>query len=127
MKQNIREYQTIKFFRGARRNNAEMIRLAKAELDLEYRKLLIYENELDLHVYFSRMKVWKWLSWGMLILAICSLQFPILAIIFIGLTLVFRFFSWVSKKNFEFVFSSYDFALGIVDIVIKDKHGISFS
>lgn len=127
MKQNIREYQTIKFFRGARRNNAEMIRLAKAELDLEYRKLLIEENELDLHVYFSRMKVWKWLSWGMLILAICSLQFPILGIIFIGLTLVFHLFSWVSKKNFEFVFSSYDFALGIVDMVIKDKHGISFS
>lgn len=127
MKQNIREYQTIKFFRGARRNNAEMIRLAKAQQDFEYRKLLIYENELDLHVYFSRMKVWKWLSWGMLILAICSLQFPILGIIFIGLTLVFRFFSWVSKKNFEFVFSSYDFALGIVDMVIKDKHGILFS
>lgn len=127
MKQNIREYQTIKFFRGARRNNAEMIRLAKAELDLEYRKLLIYENELDLHVYFSRMKVWKWLSWSMLILAIFLFQFPVLAIIFIGLTLVFRFFSWVSKKNFEFVFSSYDFALGIVDMVIKDKHGISFS
>ena len=127
MKQNIREYQTIKFFRGARRNNAEMIRLAKAQQDLEYRKLLIEENELDLHVYFSRMKVWKWLSWSMLILAIFLFQFPVLAIIFIGLTLVFRFFSWVSKKNFEFVFSSYDFALGIVDMVIKDKHGISFS
>jgi len=127
MKQNIREYQTIKFFRGARRNNAEMIRLAKAQQDLEYRKLLIEENELDLHVYFSRMKVWKWLSWSMLILAICSLQFPVLTIILFGLALLFRFFSWVSKKNFEFVFSSYDFALGIVDMVIKDKHGISFS
>ena len=126
MKDNIREYTNLKFFRGSRRNNKEMLRLAEERQDFEYRRLLIYENELDLHVYFSRRIIWNRISWGLLILAICSLQFPVTAIIFIGLALVFRFFSWVSKKNFEFVFGSYNLALGFVDGVIKDKHGILF-
>jgi hypothetical protein len=68
MRENIREYQSIKFFRGSKRNNAEMLRLADAELYFEYRRLLIEENELDMHVAFSKMMVWKWLAWGFMVL-----------------------------------------------------------
>jgi len=124
MKKNIREYQTIKFFRGRKRNNAEMIRLAEAGLDFEYRRLLIEENELDLHVFFSRKIVWNFISIGFLALAFVCLMLPIIAFIFIGLAVMFRFFSWVSKKNFEFVFGSYNLALAIVNGVIMDEHGI---
>ena len=126
MKENIREYSTINFFRGKKRNNVEMLRLSEARLDFEYRKLFIYENELDLHVYFSRRIIWNRIAIGFLALAFVCLLLPVIAIIFIVLALVFRFFSWVSKKNFEFVFRSYNFALSIVDGVIFDKHGISF-
>ena len=126
MPDDIREYTYLKFFRGSRRNNNEMLRLAKAGQDFEYRRLLIEENELDLHVYFSRRIIWNRIAIGFLALAFTCSQLPVLAIIFIVLALLFRFFSWVSKKNFEFVFGSYNLALGFVDGVIKDKHGILF-
>ena len=67
MKDNIRECQTLKFFRGKKRNNVEMQRLAEARLDFEYRRLLIEENELDLHVAFSKMLGWKWLAFFQLL------------------------------------------------------------
>ena len=59
MKNNTREYQTIRFFRGRKRNNDEMQRLSDAGLDFEYRRLLIEENELDLHVSFSKMMIYE--------------------------------------------------------------------
>jgi hypothetical protein len=126
MTNNSREYQTIKFFRGRKRNNAEMQRLAEARLDFEYRSLLIEENELDLHVAFSKMMVWKWLSWGFLTLAIICLQHPLIALIFFGLVVISCFFSFINKRFFQFVFRSYNLALVFVDGVIFDRYGISF-
>jgi hypothetical protein len=127
MKNNIREYQTIKFFRGSIRNNAEMQRLADAELDFEYRRLLIEENELDMHVAFSKMMIWKWLAWGFIALAFCYLQHPIITIIFLGLAMLSYFFSFINERFFQFVFKSLNVALGFVDAVIFNKHGISLS
>jgi hypothetical protein len=127
MTDNIREYQTLKFFRGSIRNNAEMLKLAEAGLDFEYRRLLISENELDLHVAFSKMIVWKWLAWSFLTLAFICLQHPLIALIFLVLTALSQLFSLINKRFFQFVFRSYNLALGFVDGVIMDKHGISLS
>ena len=59
MKRNIREYQTLKFFRGTERKTMEMQKLSDEGRDFEYRKLLIEENELDMHVAFSKEIIWK--------------------------------------------------------------------
>lgn len=125
MKNSIREYQTIKFFRGCKRNNSEMLRLAEARLDFEYRRLLIKENELDLHVYFSRMTIYNWLSWSFLFLELGCLSYPLISYIILGLALLTRILSFISKKKFQFVFRSHNLALAIVDGVIFDEHGIS--
>jgi hypothetical protein len=125
MKANIREYQTIKFFRGVRRDN-ELIRLAEARQDFEYRRLLIEECEKDLHVYFSRMTVYNWLSWGFMTLTFCYFKHPVITPIFFGLALMLRFFSWIYKNKFKLEFRCYNLALALVDVAIMDKHGISF-
>ena len=127
MKTNIREYQTLKFFRGKRRNNAEMLRLAEARLDFEYRRLLIEENELDLHVAFSKEVIWKWLAWSFISLSLYYLQHPIIASVFLGLAMLSCFFSYLNKRFFQFVMRGHNLALGFVDIVIKQEHGISLS
>ena len=125
MNNRLREYDTIKFFRGSKRNNSEMLRLAEARLDFEYRRLLIKENELDLHVYFSRMTVYNWLSWSFLVLVLVCLPYPLLSFIMLGFASLTRILSFISKKKFQFVFRSYNLALAIVDGVIFDEHGIS--
>ncbi len=125
MENCIREYQTIRFFRGSKRKNSEMLRLAEARQDFEYRRLLIQENELDLHVYFSRMIVHNWLSWYFLALAIGFLSFPFISSIILGFALLTRILSLISKRKFQFVFRSHNLALAIVDSVILNEHGIS--
>jgi hypothetical protein len=127
MKDNFREYHTVKFFRGKKRNNSEMLRLSEAKLDFEFRRLLIEENELDLHVYFSRMTVFKWLSWSFLALAFSFLQYQILSFILLGLALLSCIFSFINKRRFEFVFRSYNFALAIIDSEIFKEYGIPLS
>jgi hypothetical protein len=126
MTDNIREYQSIKLFRDRKRNNAELLRLAYAGLDFEYRRLLILENELDLHVYFSRMTVLNWLSWSFLALSVSCFQDTIITIAFLVLALLLKIFSWVNRKRFEFVFRSYNLVLSIVDMVILNERTISF-
>ena len=125
MKSNIREYDRIRFFRGSKRKNAEMVRLAEAHLDFEYRRLLIQENELDLHVAFSKMIVWNWISWILLILSIFFTGNPT---IFYGLmfaSLTSQIFSYKNKKHFKFVFRAYNLALLFVDAVIKNEYGVT--
>jgi hypothetical protein len=126
MRENIRVYESIKFFRGSKRNNAEMLRLAEAELDFEYRRLLIAENELDLHVAFSKMIVWKWLAWSFLALAISFRQHPVMSMVFLGLAVLSLFFSYLNKRFFRFVMRGHNIALGFVDAVIFNKYGIEF-
>lgn len=121
MADNTREYQTIKFFRGSKRNNAEMQRLADAGLDFEYRRLLIAENELDLHVAFSKMIVWKWLAWIFLALAFICLRLPIISYILIGLAVLSLFSSILNKRFFQFVLRGHNIALCFVDCVIFNK------
>lgn len=125
MNNRLREYDTIKFFRGSKRNNSEMLRLAEARLDFEYRRLLIKENELDLHVHFSRMTVYNSLSWSFLVMVLACLPYPLISGIILGLALLTRILSYLSKNKFQFVFRSYNLALAIVDGVIFDEHGIS--
>jgi hypothetical protein len=125
MKTYVREYQTLKFFRGSKRNNSEMLWLAEAKQDFEYRRLLIYENELDLHVFFSRMTVYNWLSWFFLIMVFGWLSNPLIFYIILGLALLTRTLSYFYKKKFKFVYRSYNLALAIVDCVIFNEYGIS--
>ena len=125
MQNCIREYQTIKFFRGSKRKNSEMLRLAETGQDFEYRRLLIEENELDLHVCFSRMTVYNWLSWSYLALAIGCLSFPFISSIMLGFALLTRILSYISKRKFQFVLRSHKLALAIVISVILNEHGIS--
>lgn len=102
-----------------------MLRLAEARLDFEYRRLLIKENELDLHVHFSRMTVYSWLSWFFLVLVVACLPFPLISYIMLGFAILTRILSYLSKNKFQFVFRAYNLALAIVDGVIFDEHGIS--
>jgi len=125
MQNCIREYQTIKFFRGSKRKNSEMLSLAESGQDFEYRRLLIEENELDLHVYFSRMTVHYWLSWYFLAIAIGYLSFPLISCIILGFALLTKILSFINKRKFQFVFRSHNLALAIVDSVILNEHGIS--
>jgi hypothetical protein len=127
MRENIREYQTLKFFRGRKRNTEEMQRLSDEGQDFEYRRLLITENELDLHVAFSKMLVYKWLSWSFLALAVYFLQHPIMSFIFIGLAVLSHFFSFINKRFFQFVFRGHNIALGFIEGVIFYKYGISMN
>jgi hypothetical protein len=127
MKENIRVYQSIKFFRGKKKNNPEMQRLSDAGLDFEYRRLLSEENELDLHVAFSKMLVYKWFSWCFLALAQYFVQHPIISSVLLGLAILSQFFSFINERFFQFVFRSYNIALGFVDGVIFDRYGILFS
>lgn len=124
MYSNIREYNTIKFFRGRKRNNAEMQRLANACLDFEYRRLLIYENELDLHIIFSWMTVFNWASWVFLALALMCFQLPIIASVLLGTAIISRALSSYYWKMFRYVFRCYILALRVVDCVIQQEHGI---
>jgi hypothetical protein len=126
MKNNVREYQTLKFFRGRERNTKEMQRLADAGLDFEYRRLLIEENELDMHVAISKMVVWKWFAWGFLVLSICFMQHPVALFVILGLAVFSLFFSFLNKRFFQFVLRGHNLALGIVEGVIFNKYGVSF-
>lgn len=125
MKNNIREYHSLRFFRDSKKSDAEMQYLADTGQDFEYRRLLIEENELDLHIYFSRMTFFNWLSWGFLALAFCPFQFPIMTSGFLGLAIIFSILAYICKRKFKFVLRCYILALAVVDCVIQKDHGIS--
>jgi hypothetical protein len=126
MKNNVRIYQTLKFFRGSKRKTEEMQRLADAGQDFDYRKLLIEENEYDMFIAFSKEVIWKWLAWDFLSLAISLFRLPIAAFVLVGLAVVSLFFSYLNKRFFQFVLRGHNLALGFVEGVIFDKYGISF-
>ena len=126
MKNNVRIYQTLKFFRGSKRKTEEMQRLADAELDFEYRRLLIQENEYDMFIAFSKEVIWKCLAWGFLSLAIIFFKLPIAAFVLVGLAVVSQIFSYLNKRFFQFVLRGHNLALGFVEGVIYDKYGITF-
>jgi hypothetical protein len=125
MKSNIREYDRIRFFRGSKKNDAELERLAKEHLDFEYRRLLIQEKELDLHVAFSRMIVWNRISWIFLVLSIFFIQNPIIFYRLMVASLMSQYFSYKNKKRFGIIFRGYSLGLRFVDAVIKKEYGIT--
>jgi hypothetical protein len=125
MTDNFREYQTIKFFRGKKRKDAELVRFAETKQDLEFRRLFIEESELDLHVYYSRMTIYNWLSWNFLALAIYYSKYPVITYAVFGLAVISHILSLISKKKFEFVFRRYNFALSIIESLIYNEYGIS--
>lgn len=124
---NIRIYNTLRLFRGKRRNNAEMQRLSDEGLNFEYRRLLIEENELDLHVYFSQMTAYTWLSWVFLVLALCCIQIPIISSGLLGLAIFSRAMAYCCNRKYKYVFRCYLLALYIVDCVIRQDHGITLT
>ena len=127
MKSTVRKYQTLKFFRGSERKNTELQRLSDEGLDFEYHRLLIEQNELDMHVAFSKMIIYKRLSWVFLATTFCFIQHPIGMFIFFGLAMLLQFFSFINKRFFQFVMRSHNIALAFVECVIFNKYGISFS
>jgi len=126
MNKNIREYQTLKFFRGKERNNAEMQRLSDEGRDFDYRRLLIEENEYDMFIAFSKEIIWKRIAWSFLALAFIALQITTISFILIGLAILSLLFSYLNKRFFQFIMRSHNIALGFVNGVIFDKYGISF-
>jgi hypothetical protein len=127
MKEKFREYHTIRFFRGKKRDNAELKRLAEAELDFEYRRLLIKEYELDLHVEFSKRTVFCWLTWSSLVLAFCFWHCSIITAFFFGLALIACILTIIYRRRFQLTFWRYNFALCIVDAVIFNEYRIRLS
>jgi hypothetical protein len=121
MKNNVREYDKLKLFRNKRRNS-ELLLLAETQQDFDYRKLLIEENEINLHVFFSRMIVANYLSWFLLAASIYFIPFLVLP-----LAIVLRVFSYKSKKNFEKTYKSYQTVLSAVNLIIKREYGIQLT
>jgi hypothetical protein len=101
-----------------------MERFADSFMDFEYRRLLIEENELDLHVFFSREYVFYWLSWGFLVLALFYWMHPFITSILSGMALVSRSISVFYKRKFQLTFWRYNFSLSLVDAVIYNDYGI---
>jgi len=121
-----RDYPTIKIIRGKRKNE-ELCKLANAGQDFDYRRLLIEERELDMHVYYSRKRLSNLLSWGFIALAIAYFQFPALMIILFGISLSLQISKVYWNKQLNIIFDKYVFSLTIVNGVIKSEYGISLS
>lgn len=124
MKNIDRTYTTLKLLRDKRKNE-ELERLSEEEKDFEYRRLLIEEREKDLHVIFSRSIVSKNLSYLLLGISILTITitpiskfFLILSFIMFGLTIFY-------KRKFNRTLNHFNFALMLVDHVIKKTYGIS--
>ena len=121
---NNREYHTLRFFRGKKRNNAELAAHTEADIDFNYRRLIIKEYELDLHVQFSRMTIYSWLAWSFLLVAFFFFQHLVLTSILFGLSVLSGVLSILYKRRFRSTFRDYHFILSIVDSVIFRNTGI---
>jgi len=124
---NNREYHTLRFFRGKKRNSAELAAHTEADIDFEYRRLLIKEYELDLHVYFSKKIIYSWLAWSFLLLAFFFWQDAVITSICFGLSVLSGVLSIIYKRRFRSTFRDYNFILAIVDSVIFRNTGIRLS
>ncbi len=124
--ENLRTYNSIRLFRG-KRKEAELLKLADAERDFEFRRLYITERELDLHVAFSREIVCLFLSWIFLLQSYFFYQFNVLSIIFIIISTI----SFLSSQHYHSVFKKtfrkYKLSLSFVDAVILNDYGINLS
>jgi hypothetical protein len=126
MKNINRTYTTLRISRGKNRN-AELVKLAEAKRDFEYRRLLIEEREADLHVFFSRKKVSEIISWILIIFALILYQFPVFSISLFSTSILFQFLKIYWGKRLANRIKMYLFSLKIVDIVIFEDYGILLS
>lgn len=124
MRNKNRTYNSIKLFRGKRKNN-ELESLAEAKQDFEYRRLFIEERELDLHVFFSRKTVAEMISWGFVFLSFCYFRHPSLALTMFGLSVTAKFYSIYCQKQLNKIYLIYVNILKLVDSVITKDYGIS--
>lgn len=124
MKDIIREYNTLKLFRGKRKND-ELNRLSSSNLDFEYRRLYIEERELDLHVFCSRETVFNWAFISFMGLAIYLFQYPLLALTMFGFGLVAKMTSFRYRFLVNRVIIIYSLVLKIVNSAIYNEYGIS--
>ena len=119
-------YNTLKLRRGERKND-ELHQLSLSKQDFEYRRLYIKERELDLHVFFSRAKIANMISWSFLGLAIWFIQSPLLALCVFGLGVTARIVSIYYQKQYNKVEKIYSRVLKLVESVIREDYGVSFS
>lgn len=124
MRKRNRTYNSIKLFRGKRKND-ELKSLAETKKDFEYRRLFIEERELDLHVFFSRKTIAEIISWGFVFLSICYFRHPNLALSMFGLSVIAKFYSIYCQKQLNKIYSIYVNILKLVDSVITKDYGIS--
>jgi len=127
MKTEYRTYgNSIKLIRGKRKND-QLIELAEAQRDFEYRRLLIEERELDLFVYHSRAKISNWISWMIILLSLYCFQHTTLSISLFTISLLFQLVKYFWNRKLQYTFQKYMFSLKLVDGVIKNDYGISLS
>jgi hypothetical protein len=124
MKLEIREYNSLKLFRGTPFKTEELLRLSEADDHFGHRRLHIEEFELELHVFFSRMIVFKWLSWTFLALAMSFLIFHLLSIIITVVAVICNLASYYNHRKFQSTYRCYTFGLAVLNIVIKREYGI---
>jgi hypothetical protein len=117
-------YSTLKLFRGERKNQ-ELIKLSEEEMDFEYRRLLIEEREKDLHVAFSRCFISKNLSYILLGISLITVAITPISKIFLILSFFMFGLMLFYKRKFNKILINFNFALILVDHVIKETHGIS--
>ena len=122
----IKKYDTFKLRRGERKND-ELHRLSSINKDFEYRKLYIEERELDLHVFWSRARIANMIAWSFLGLAVWFIQSPLLALCMFGLGVTAELISIRYRRLYYKVEKIYSRVLKIVESVIRDDYGISFS
>jgi hypothetical protein len=127
MKTEYRTYgNAIRVLRGKRKND-QLVELAEAQRDFEYRRLLIEERELDLFVYYSRATVSNWISWALIFLSIFFFQYSVMFISLFIISLSFQLVKYFWNRKLQNTFQKYIFSLKLVDGVIKNDYGISLS
>jgi hypothetical protein len=124
MKLEIREYNSLKLFRDTPFKLEELMRLSEADDHFGHRRLLIEEFELELHVYFSRMIVFKWLSWTFLLLAMNFFIFHLFSIVFTIVAVICSLASYYNHRKFQSTYRCYSLGLAVLNIVIKREYGI---
>ena len=116
----------LKFFRGRKRKEAELMKLAEEERDFEYRRLLIEETTLDIQVAYTRSAFFKDVF-------IVCLFFSALLVIsehlfteaFFGIAVVAVIISLSYKRQYKKIVKKTHDTLLLVDGVIKETSGIS--
>jgi hypothetical protein len=124
MKTVERTYATLKLFRG-KRKNVELERLSEEEKDFDYRRLLIEENEKDLHVFFSRKKVFEIVGVILFACSLIAIKLSILSKVLLILATIALVVSLYNRRKYKKTVEKLQFCLMLVDHVIEQTYGFS--